>query len=296
MKLDLEIDLLRAFVAVAETRHFTRAAEQLNRTQSAVSMQIKRLEDVVGCRLLDRTRRKVALTSEGEKLFDYACRMLQLNAEALSNFGSESVAGRVRLGATDTSMVFLPSVLSAFAEHFPLIEFEMTCNRSWDALDSFEARDVDLALVTQPCGREGGILVRTEPLRWAVSARSNAGEQDPVPLAIFGPGCIYREAALRALDACGRSYRQAYNSPHCGGLDVAVSAGLAVTIVPESAVGTGLRVLGEDDGFPELPQIELLLYTRRSGRSPAVEAFADVILDTLGLGSEVAAMPAGAVA
>lgn len=287
MNSDLNIDLLRAFIAVAETRHFTRAAERLNRGQSAVSMQIKRLEKAVGQKLLIRNRRHVTPTVEGEKLLGYAHRMVQLNAEALSSFGRDSVAGLVRLGATDTSVSYLPPVLAAFAERYPLIELELSCSRSWEALDSFEARDVDIALVSQPCGRDTGVQVRSEPLCWAVSARSNIADQDPLPLAIFAPGCVYRDAALEALDACGRSYRLAYHSPNWGGLDAAVSAGLAVTVLPESALTPMLRPLGLDDGMPPLPPIEILLFARQSGQSDAVAALENIVIETL----DIATMP-----
>ena len=190
MKPDLDIDLLRSFVAVAETRHFTRAAERLNCVQSAVSMKIKRLETVVGVRLFDRTRRSVRLTVDGEMLLRHAHRMLRLNDEALADFGRPSAVGRVRLGATDTSMCYLPAILSRFAGSYPLVELEVRCDRSWEALDALDAGEVDLAFVTQPCGRTGGEPVRREPLLWAVGRDSVADEQDPLPLAIFAPGCV----------------------------------------------------------------------------------------------------------
>ena len=281
MKSDLEIDLLRAFVAVAESKSFTAAAGRLNCVQSAVSMQIKRLEEAVGARLFDRARRRVTLTPQGEQLLRYAHRMLQLNAEALSSFGRVSVQGRVRLGVTDTSMVYLPPVLSRFAQSYPMVELEIRCNRSWQALGALEAGEIDLALVTQPCGRSGGTLVRREPLVWAVARGSAADQQDPLPLALFGPGCIYRETALTALDETGRSWRHAYNSASRDGLDVAVAAGLAVTILPKSTVTKDLRMLGPAQGFPGLPPIEILLYGLSGQISAPVTALADAVIETL---------------
>ncbi len=281
MKSDLEIDLLRAFVAVAESKSFTGAAGRLNCVQSAVSMQIKRLEEAVGARLFDRARRRVTLTPQGEQLLRYAHRMLQLNAEALSSFGKVSVQGRVRLGVTDTSMVFLPPVLSRFAQSYPMVELEIRCDRSWQALSALETGEIDLALVTQPCGRSGGTLVRREPLVWAVAQGSAADQQDPLPLALFGPGCIYRETALAALDETGRGWRHAYNSASRDGLDVAVAAGLAVTILPKSTVTKDLRMLGPAQGFPGLPPIEILLYGISGQKSAPVAALADAVSETL---------------
>ena len=281
MKRDLDLDLLRSFAAVAETKSFTRAAERLGRVQSAVSMQVKRLEDLVGSKLFHRTRRDVRLTPNGIVLLHHAQRMLRLNDQVLADFGRQAIGGRVRLGTTDTTMCFMPAVLSRFAQSYPLIELEVRCDRSWEALDALEAGEVDLALVTQPCGRDGGRVVRRESLMWAVSRDSVVDEQDPVPLAIFAPGCIYREAALKALAATGRNWRHAYNSPSRDGLDVAVAAGLAVTIVPEGALAPGLRVLGPEQGYPLLPAIEILLYRPAGAGSAAVATLAEVIVETL---------------
>lgn len=281
MKSDLDIQLLRTLVAVAETKHFTRAAERLDCAQSAVSMQIKRLEQLLGVRLFDRTRRSVRLTSDGELLLRHAHRVLRLNEEMLATFGRQPVEGRVRLGATDTSMCYLPAILSNFAQSYPLIELEIRCDRSWEALDALEAGEVDLAFVTQPGGRTGGRVVRREPLVWAVSRESAADQQDPVPLAIFAPGCIYRKAALEALAAHGVKWRHAYNSSSRDGLDVAVSAGLAVTMIPESALGRKLRVIGLEQGFPPLPHIEIFLHQPAGELSAPVATLAQAIIDTL---------------
>ncbi|MGI9381576.1 MAG: LysR substrate-binding domain-containing protein [Methyloligellaceae bacterium] len=274
----LDLDLLRTFIAVAETRHFTRASERLNCVQSAVSMQIKRLETTLDTRLFERSRRHVKLTGEGEVLLGYARRMLRMNEEALASIGRPSVHGRVRLGATDNSMPFLPDVLPGFARDYPLVEVELGCVRSWEALDLLEEGDVDLALVTQGCGRDGGLTVHAEPLVWAVSQGSLAQDLDPVPLAIFAPGCIYREAALMALEASGRSWRHAYSSPSRNGLDAACEAGLAVTILPASRVGPKLKILDDDSGFPALPEFEMILFQAADEIPPPARALAEVIV------------------
>ncbi|WP_282605194.1 LysR family transcriptional regulator [Pelagibius sp. Alg239-R121] len=282
MKSDLDIDLLRSFVAVAETRHFTRAAESLNCAQSAVSMQVKRLERIVGATLFERSKRMVKLTADGEAFRRYANRMLRLNDQTLAAFGKNTLQGRVRLSATDTSMCFLPRILSRFAQSCPLVELEIRCDRSWESLDALQAGEVDLSLVTQAGGRTGGTLVKREALVWAAARGGSADEVDPLPLAIFGPGCNYREAALKALDACGLRWRHAYNSESRDGLNVAVAAGLAVTIVPVSSLGNDLRVLGADQGFPQLPDIEILLFEATSEPAMPVATLAKVIADTLG--------------
>ena len=177
-------------------------------------------------------------------------------------------------------MPFLPDVLPQFARTYPLVEVELGCVRSWEALDALEAGEVDIALVTQTCGRNGGRTVHAEPLVWAVARGSLAHELDPVPLAIFAPGCIYREAALMALGASGRKWRHAYSSPSRSGLDAACEAGLAVTILPVSRVGPTLTILDDACGFPALPAFELILYQAAADVPPPARALADVIVDS----------------
>ncbi len=276
----LDLDLLRSFAAVAETRSFTRAAERVGRVQSAVSMQIKRLEETLGVSLLDRNNKIVRLTSDGVVLLRHAERMLRLNEQVMADFGHEAVHGRVRVGATDTSMCFLPGALARFAKSHPLVELEIRCDRSWETLDALEADAIDIALVTQSCGRPKGEVVRTEPLYWAIARDSTVDELDPVPLAIFAPGCVYREDALKRLEASGKSYRHAYNSASRDGLNAAVEAGLAVTMIPERLVDGNLRILGTADGFPALPEIEITLH-RAPRLSDAAEAFAVSLAETL---------------
>ncbi len=282
MPRNLTFDLLRAFAVVAETQHFSRAAERLGCAQSAVSTKIRQLEQLVGTRLFHRTKRVVQLTPEGETFIGHANRLLRLSEEAMSVFGQFSPRGQVRLGATDTSMCLLPPVLSRFAQDFPLMELEIYCDRSWEALDALEAGDIDIALVTQPCGRKGGQVVRREPLVWVAAAGSVVDELEPLPLAIFAPGCIYRAAALEALEEVGRSYRHAYNSASRDGLDTAVSAGLALSFVPACAVKPGWRILGPEKQLPCLPAIEFLMYVESRECATPVQTFATILADELG--------------
>ncbi len=266
--MDLQIDLLRAFHEVAEAGSFTRAAKRLNRVQSAVSMQIKRLEEAVGHRLFARNGRSIALTDEGVMLLGYARRILSLNQEALTSLRLPAMAGLVRLGASDVASYLLPGILSRFAAAYPCLQLEIHCDRSWHLLDALDRGDVDLALVTQHQGRPPGRLVREEPLVWAAARGSRAPERDPVPLALFGHGCIYREAALRALDGCKRRWRIAYSSVNPAGLKAAVGAGLAVTTAVRSMVDDDMEVLGAEEGFPPLPPVRITLH-RAAGEAAA---------------------------
>lgn len=258
----LDIDLLRSFVAVAEARSFTRAAARLSRVQSAVSMQIKRLEEALDRRLFERDSRTVTLTRDGEAMLGHARRMLSLNNEVFEDMSRPIMAGSARLGASDVASYLLPQILPRFAVAYPSLRLEIACDRSWNLLDQLDAGELDIALVTQAGERSGGRLIRQEPLVWAAARGHLAHERDPVPLALFGAGCIYREQAIAAMDAAGKRWRLAYSSVNQSGLTAAVEAGLAVTTAVQSTLGSGHRVLGPAEGFPPLPNIEVQMFTR----------------------------------
>jgi len=275
----LDLDLLRAFMVVAEARSFTRAARQLGRVQSAVSMQIKRLEETVGTRLFDRDSRTVVMTRDGERMLGYARRMLALNEEAVGSVGGPAVVGALRIGASDVASYVLPAVLSRLAEGYPRLEIEIVCDRSWHLIDALQGGELDLALVTQTGGRSGGRLVRQEPFVWAAARGRGPELSEPVPLALFGPGCIYRDAAMKAMDGAGRPYRLAYSSANPSGLSAAVDAGLAVTTAVQSTLSNRLRVLGETEGFPTLPNVQVLLFAREEDGPLPIARLADEIAE-----------------
>lgn len=278
---NLEIDLLRTFAEVAYTRSFTRAAERLNRVQSAVSSQIKRLESLTGARLLDRTRRSVKLTKEGEILLEYAERILRLNDAALSDLGLDDVEEHVRVGVADSASHFITMALAKFAHRHPNVPVDIHCERSWKVIDALDAGDVDLALVLQELCKPNDELVRRDHLIWATAEGSDAPSQIPLPLAVFGPGCALRTAGLSALDRANRRWRAAYSSPCRDGLLVAVRAGLAVTIAAESTLEQGLVPVAPHYGLPELPDMTIAPKQSERTLSEAGRALADIIRDTV---------------
>lgn len=275
----MDTGLLRTFAVVAETRHFTRAAEQLNCVQSAVSMQIKRLEELLQVRLLERTNRDVRLTPQGEIVLRYAHRVLRLTDETLVELGARAKTGRVRLAATDMSIGFLPPVLGQFKLRHPLIEIELVCMKSRDALKAFEVDRVDLAFVTQSCGRKGGKLITRTPLVWTSSRTADATAADPMPLALFEPDCIYRKAAISALEKNAIAYRLAYESPSRSGLECVVAAGLAVTVLPANCIAGTLRNVSEK--LPPLPDLATYVFGATASKPPPVQALAEILVKTL---------------
>jgi DNA-binding transcriptional LysR family regulator len=256
----LEPDLLRTFIAIAETSRFTEAARRVGRTQSAVSMQMRRLEERLGRPLLTRQGRGTALTPDGELLLGHARRVLRAHADAEAAFDGASLDGRVRIGSPDDyASSFLPGILARFARTHPRVEVELVCEPSSGLLRLVDAGEVDLALVTQGSGEAEGTIVHREPLVWAGAADHDAHLVDPLPLALFHQGCVFRRSALDALAAQGRSSRIAYTSISVAGIYAALSAGLAVGVLPRSAVRSGLRILGAACGLPLLPTLGIIL-------------------------------------
>lgn len=274
----LESDVLRTFVTIAESGSFSRAARLIFRTPSAVSMQIKRLEETLGQTLFVREPRRVRLTTEGEALLSYGRRLLELNEEAVAQFLAPSIAGTVRLGTSDdVGTRVLPGVLSRFARTHAAVQVDVMVGCSLDLLGKLDKGELDLALVT--LGNEGqerrhGEIVFTEPLVWACREDSVLSERSPLPLALANQGCAWRGLALAALDRIGRPYRIAYTSEHCAGQEAAMLADLAVAPFPRSLIRAPLRSLGVETGLPPLGDYHIELI-RAPGHGPVAETLAN---------------------
>ncbi len=279
----LDTDTLRTFVAIAENGSFTRAAHQVFRTPSALSMQIKRLEETLGQSLFIREARRVSLTPEGEVLLGYGRRLLKLNEEAVGRFLAPSLEGSVRLGTPDdVGTRVLPQVLTRFARSHPAVQVNVNAGRSIDLLKRLDDGELDLALVTlghSDLSAKRGEVVHTEPLVWAGRDGGVAVQRSPLPLSLANHGCAWREMALGALDKAEISYRVAYNSEHCAGQEAAMLADLAVAPFPASLVQPPLRVLGPENGLPALGDYQIAL-VRRDGSGPAAEALAEQVVQT----------------
>ncbi|MCB9943673.1 MAG: LysR family transcriptional regulator [Geminicoccaceae bacterium] len=260
MPLTLDPELLRSFVAIAETGGFTRAAERVHRTQSAVSMQIKRLEETLGQPLFERDGRSITLTPQGEMLLDHARRILRAHLEAIAAFDSQAVSGHVRFGSPDDyASTFLPGILARFARTHPHVHVEMVVDRSTRLVEMLAAGDVDMGLVSEGSGETGGVVISRQQLVWVTSALHCVHDEDPVPLAAFETGCCFRRYATETLIRAGRPFRIAYSSVSLSGILAAVETGLAVGTVMRTNIKTGLRILTEADGFPSLPEVGITL-------------------------------------
>jgi DNA-binding transcriptional LysR family regulator len=274
------MDLLRTFIAVNDHGGFTRASEVVHLTQSAVSMQIRRLEEIVGKELFLRQGRSVSLTREGETLSRHARQILKLQDEAVSALAQPEVEGRVRLGIPDDYVSFLPAIFRQFSRTHPKVRVEVICQQSSEIHEMMRREELDFALVTASCGNPVsiGTVVRIEPVIWIASAHMAVEKEDPVPLAMFTDHCYLHEAAVKMLESMGRPSRVAYSSPSMAGLIAAVQSGLAVALVTRANVPEDARILGPDDGFPIMPPVTLEIH-RRTGT--AVEVLAQCFMEVL---------------
>ncbi len=279
----LDIDQLKTFVAIADTGSFTRAADVVHKTQSAVSMQMKRLEERLGRPVFERDGRLSKLSEDGEKLLDYARRIVRLNLECLATFGDVDLTGRVRLGVPDDyADRYLPEILARFSRSNPRVEVTVVCEPTPMLSERVHAGDLDLAIITH-VEAKGYVseIVRVEQLLWITSTRHCVHEETPLPLALGRPTCNWRQSATEAMERINRPFRVLYSSWNSNAVGAAVLAGLAVSVLPESAVRQGMRVLGSSDGFPPLPSCNIGLMRNRHEPTALAEALAGHIVQSL---------------
>jgi DNA-binding transcriptional LysR family regulator len=293
----LNTDQLRSFVAIVDTGSITRAAERVNKTQSAVSMHIRRLEEQLGRTLFAKHGRGVRLSDDGERLVEHARQMLELEAVAFAAVARKALAGRVRLGIPDDyAESVLPELLTRFSRRHPLVELSVVCDSSVFLYERIAARDLDLAILTDCSDFSGIEILREEPLRWVTGPDSRVHKLRPLPLALAGPSCVWRRTAISKLEERGVSWKGipwklVVVSPNQAAVTPVVQAGLAITVLPESAIRPGQRILDVEDGLPALPVTRMgLLEGRTARRSPEAKALAEEIRAVLGR------RPSGAVA
>ena len=278
----LDLDVLRTFVAIAETGSFTAAANAVFRTPSAVSMQIKKLEETLRCAVFNRDARSVSLTADGEVLMGYARRMLAINREAVSKFVVPDVSGVVRLGSPDDyGERVLPSVLKRFAQSHPSVAVDVIIDQSVNLRRRLNERELDITLFTvcRNIPPEAEILL-TEPIVWGGARGGCAHMKKPLPVSVWEEGCAWRADALEALGRDGVEYRIAYMSAHTAGQRSAILADLAIAPLPKSFIGDEIVALGSEHGLPQLSNYNLAMIVAPDASAP-VRAAADHIRATM---------------
>ena len=277
----LELDLLRTFAAVADTESFTAAAERVARTQSAVSMQIKRLEELLGRRVFERTSRSIELTDDGRILIDYARRMLSLHDESLRRLANPDVAGRARLGITEYFLpAELPRLLSAFAAAHPRVQLDVRMGLSRDLRAELRAGRLDAAIVRldkpQPGDPEP---IWREPQVWTAAESWEPGGSGSTALVALPPGCVLREFAMETFKRQRRDWHLAYTGSSMTSVQAAILAGLGVSILARSSVMRGMRILPRSRQWPDPGELRIGLLEGKGANPGIVGALKAVVRD-----------------
>ncbi|MFO0936335.1 MAG: LysR substrate-binding domain-containing protein [Gemmataceae bacterium] len=271
---------LKSFIAIAETGTFGQAALTVNRTQSALSLQIQKLEDQLGCDLFDRSNRRVSLTPQGEIFLGYARRMLQLQWEAFSRLREPDVEGEIRFGTPeDFATHYLPEVLASFRQHHPRVQLNVACDLTLNLIDGFHRGEYDVILAKRDPQRvKGGTKVWREPLVWA--AADGYQLETPLSLVLSPQPCIYRARALAALDRSKRSWHISFTSPSLAGTLAAVKAGLGITVLPAHMIPAGIHAIRKETKLPQLADSEVALM-KKDELSKVAEIFAEHVVQSL---------------
>ena len=281
---ELQLDWLKCFVAVVDTGSLSGAAGEVHRSQSAVSMQLKKLESAVGHRLLERDSRSQQLTAAGQKLLGYARRILDLHSEAQSALQGQALRGNVRLGVPDDyAAKYLTPVLKRFAPRHSGVEIVLSCEQSTALIPRVAAGALDLALVSRDHARRGTLLFH-EPMVWVGSEHFELWRRDPLPIAVYEEASLARRGALQSLALQGRQHRVVYNSSSLAGQIAAVESGLAIAALTQCSAPPHLQVLGSKHGLGPLAPMEVAVYrSKESRRSQAVDSLYQLLVHTLRL-------------
>jgi len=269
------IDLLRTFLAVVESGGVTPAAAALNMSQAAASQQVKRLEEMLACRLFERAGRGLVLAPAGERLLAPAQRLVAQSDELLSSMRAPAFAGEVRLGVPyDIIGSFVPAILRRFARAQPRVRVSLVCEDSKVVRQQLRAGGVDLALTTETeCGRHGETL-RTDRLVWVGMPGGDAHLKDPLPVSLGAPTCVFRPVAIEALGKARRDWRAVCEVSRLEPVHAAIEAGLAVAPLLRSSVPERFEILGRHARLPALPEFRINLYLP-PGAGPAARDLAD---------------------
>lgn len=281
--INLPTDVLRTFLAVIDLGSFTKAGQLLGRTQPAVSLQIRRLEELMGVKLMDTSGRSIHLTKDGDKLARYARQFLVMNDEIVARLQKKESSGQLRVGLpTDYAVAFFQKALANFSREHPEVELSISCDTSERLLPIFRNDDLDLVIAMYDDRPPAGLIYSwVERPIWTVGNDSDADSRNPVPLAAHPEGCHYRARMIRCLDQIGRPWRITYCSPGISGLQHAVQSGFGVTALTRRTLMGGMRVLAEKDGYPPLADIHVGLFFKNTGASTAALLLANYVMQTL---------------
>jgi DNA-binding transcriptional LysR family regulator len=277
----LSIDQLRSFIAIAETGNYSKAAERVFRSQPALSMQIKRLEEQIGAQLLDRNHKETTVTEAGEVLLSYARRILDLNEEAMSRLSVVETEGSVRIGVLEeVALGPLVGLLTKFGRLCTRINLELHVLTSWELTDMINDDRICLAVANGMYSSDPVIPLWSERYVWVMNPDYPLLDENPLPLIMDPPNspCQLRDHALGGLNKLGRRWNLVFSTVSVSAMKAAINAGLGVGMLFESEVGPGMRVLTVEDGLPEVPAAHIGLLRSRRATSEAVDCLADFLV------------------
>lgn len=274
---------LRCFLAVVETGSFTKAAQKVKRTQSAITQQMSSLEKSVGKRLFDRSK-QMRLTRDGEVFLPYATKIYALHLEVVDRFKHPELAGEIRFGLPeDFAAMFLSDVLTDFSRLHPRILLNVECDLTLNLFERFKKGTFDMVLVkmSRPEDFPNGVEVWSEPLEWIGKSDyiKSLDKNNPLPLVLSPEPCVYRASALQALERAGIRWRTVFISPSYAGIIAAVNAGIGITTLPRTMMPDTLEVM-EDDFLPPLPDIHVSLL-KQTEKNECLQSLEDFLLKKL---------------
>ncbi len=280
----LDLELLRCLVAIDEQESFAGAAVHLGKTQSAVTQQMQRLEDQIGHPLFEKQGRSKRLTPHGSKLLDYARHLLAVNDDALRSLQDGNLEGVLRIGAPhDVADTMLPTLLAQVARASPLLRLDIHVGRSPFLMESLKRGEIDMSISNRKDPGLDGVVLRTSPTVWLCSAGYLHDRSKPVPLILVEGPSVFHRMAREALDAAGIAWSPNYTASSLIGIKAALRAGLGVTARGIETAGSDLRVLGENDGLPRLPDLDYYLFIRKNVINPVTRKVFDMLKANLGL-------------
>ena len=271
--INLDSDLLRTFVAVADAGSVTDGANRIHRSQSATSLQIKRLEEILGQPVFDRHGRGVVLNDTGRKLLPVAQEVTARLDAALREISQNTVSGKLRLGIPDDhGRTKLAEIIATFARHHPKVELDVTCAMSTGFPEALDKGSLDLAVyeVERPVTHEE--VLYEDPTCWVASAHQSFQIDESLPVALFDHACWWRDAAVTSLQARGKPYRVVYSSQSVSGVIAAVEAGIAVGLLGRTSLNSGLSVVNEVLSFESTPTSKLVIASSQLKKDGAQEA------------------------
>ena len=281
---NLSIDLLRAFVSVAQLGSFTRAGELLGRSQPAVTLKVKRLEQLVEESLFIRTGKNLELSAAGTTLYEYAEQILSLNDLAISQFSKSAVAGKIRLGIpSEFATLLLPKIVRRFAKAYPNVTLEVNCELSKHLLtpSGRDNHDLILALGDTVTGKQSS-LIKTDDLVWVASVEQKSIKVQVVPLIVATEGCIYRHTAIKTLESHNLPWQIVYTNPDLTGIQYAIQENLGVTVLARSTVPNNLKIMPPSAQLPDLGQVNInLIMGNKRGQDQAIGLLAEFLRASL---------------